>query len=1032
MTICKALIFAKIYFLKQLLYLFILSSSLAFSQQEASVWYFGQNAGLKFETNGTVTPLSNGQINTEEGSSSIADANGNLLFYTDGRTVWDNNHIVMPNGSFVNGTELFGDSSSTQSGIIIPKPGDPNIYYIFTVDEPHHENAAVYPNAFSGTYVTLGSGQTPTDDDGRNNGLNYSVVDLSVTGSNGSIGNVISRNNPLVTYDTNPAGEEIKYKCSEKISAVKNEVDGSYWVITHFTNKFYAFKVTATGVVAMPVVSSIGSNQTLLGYRRNAIGCLKASPDGTKLAIAHNENGVNVGQVSFASGSVALFDFNTATGIVSNPVVVEPNVQPYGVEFSPNSEKLYATFRVGTSSNLVLAQYDLTSSAISNSKIVIYNQYNALYTLQLAPNNKIYCATAFISSLGVINDPDVSGLACNYVQVGQLLVSSTKVKLGLPPFITSFFNASFTAENFCLGSTTQFTINTSQIVTSISWDFGDGSPLSSDLNPMHLYATSGNYVVSVTATGANGTITKSRTISISSIPIVVNTVSNQTICGISTSIYDLSQHNSTFLGSQSTASIGVAYFSSMSNLVAHTGLLPTNFNLTIGVNTIYAKVYTLVNNKCYVTSSFTISLFQSPTATAPTPNFVCDDSSNDGIAMFNLNTTTSTVLGTQNSSQYTVSYYLSQSEADARTNSLALNYQNVSNPQTIYVRVENILNDNCYATTSFQIGLYKMPIASQPNNLYACDAENDGAEAFDLALQSSVVLGTQSLTDFAITYHVSQADANAGTNSIATNYTNTINPQTIHVRVENKISTACFTTTSFELHAKAEPVLVLNDSYTICEGFPITISAPTGFSSYAWSNGGGTYNTTINTAGNYSLTVTKDYGTIICAATKAFTVYNSNIAIITKIETSDWTDNQNMIVVTATGDGDYEYSLDGILYQDSNIFTGLISGQYTVYINDKKGCGFVSEDVFLLMYPKFFTPNGDGINDVWLIKSGNSEPNIKLYIYDRYGKLIQVFNGLDFGWDGMLNGKALFSDDYWFVVKRQNGKEFRGHFSLIR
>jgi len=1018
--------------LKKLLFIFILTATLAFSQQEASVWYFGQNAGLKFETSGAVTPLSNGQINTEEGSSSIADANGNLLFYTDGRTVWDRNHLAMPNGSFVNGTELLGDTSSTQSGIIIPKPGDPNIYYIFTVDEPHHENAAVYPNAFSGSYVEAGSGQTPTDDDGRNNGLNYSVVDLSVIGSNGSIGNIISRNNPLITYDTNPAGEEIKYKCSEKISAIKNEVDGSYWVITHFTNKFYAFRITASGVVTSPVITTIGSNQTLLGYRRNAIGYLKIAPNGQKLAMAHQQNGVNVGQATLLTGSVELFDFDTATGVVSNSLVVEPNVQPYGVEFSPNSEKLFATYRVGTTSNMFLTQYNLTAANIPNSKVVIYNQYLYLFALQLAPNNKIYCATGYISSLGVINNPDVNGLACNYVQGGQPLISSTRVKLGLPPFITSFFNASFTAENFCLGSTTQFTLNTSQIITSASWDFGDGSPLSTDFNPMHLYATIGDYIVSVTATGANGTITKSKTITISSIPLLTNSIANQTICGMNTTIYDLSQHNSTLLGGQSSATFGVAYFTSMNNLLNHIGLLPLNYNLTIGINTIYAKVYNLVNNKCYVTATYSVTLFRNPVATAPTANFVCDDSSNDGVAIFNLSTYTSTVLGTQNSSQYTVSYHFSQSDADAKTNSLALNYQNVSNPQTIYVRVENILNTNCYTTTSFQIGLYKKPIANHPDNLYACDSGNDGAEVFDLALQSPFVLGTQSLTDFAITYHSSQADANSGANSISTNYTNTINPQTIYVRVENKISTACFTTTTFELQINAEPILVLDDSYTICEGYPITLSAPTGFSTYAWSNSTGTYNTTINTAGNYSLTVTADYGIIICSTTKGFTVYNSNVATISRIETSDWTDNQNMIAVTVSGDGDYEYSLDGIQYQVSNIFSGLNSGQYTIYVNDKKGCGTATQDVFLLMYPKFFTPNGDGINDVWRVKFANEEPNMKLYIYDRYGKLIQIFNGLDFGWDGMFNGKLLFSDDYWFVVKRQNGKEFRGHFSLLR
>ena len=121
-----------------------------FGQNEASYWYFGQNAGLRFDaTTGTVTGITDGQINTLEGCTSISDENGNLQFYTDGQTVWNRNHQIMANGDYFGGTGLLGDPSSTSSGLIVPKPEDPTQYYIFTVDEPHHENAAVYPNQFA-------------------------------------------------------------------------------------------------------------------------------------------------------------------------------------------------------------------------------------------------------------------------------------------------------------------------------------------------------------------------------------------------------------------------------------------------------------------------------------------------------------------------------------------------------------------------------------------------------------------------------------------------------------------------------------------------------------------------------------------------------------------------------------------------------------------------------------------------------------------------------------------------------------------
>lgn len=113
----------------------------------------------------------------------------------------------------------------------------------------------------------------------------------------------------------------------------------------------------------------------------------------------------------------------------------------------------------------------------------------------------------------------------------------------------------------------------------------------------------------------------------------------------------------------------------------------------------------------------------------------------------------------------------------------------------------------------------------------------------------------------------------------------------------------------------------------------------------------------------------------------------SNVAKITNIETQDWTDNENIITVNTSSNsyGNYEFSIDGINYQDSNIFSGLISGAYTVYVRDKNECGIAKDEIFLLMYPKFFTPNGDGYNDTWAIKYSHIEPNLKVDIFDRYG-----------------------------------------------
>lgn len=247
------------------LFLFICATLLA--QNEASFWYFGQNAGVRFDADlGTVTAVTDGQLSTLEGCTSISDEDGNLLFYSDGSTIWNRNHQVM-----LNGTGLKGDDSSTSSGLIVPKPQDPTFYYLFTVDEPHHNNTSAFP--------------TMSANDGINDGFMYSRINILDDGGLGAV-DTTEKNIPLVTYDpTNQLESELK--CSEKITAVRADDCSSFWVLTHFGDTFYAFKIDENGVNTTPVTSTVGPNIPVEGYRRNALGYLKASPDGTKLISAN-------------------------------------------------------------------------------------------------------------------------------------------------------------------------------------------------------------------------------------------------------------------------------------------------------------------------------------------------------------------------------------------------------------------------------------------------------------------------------------------------------------------------------------------------------------------------------------------------------------------------------------------------------------------------------------------------------------------------------------------------------------------------
>lgn len=313
-----------------------------------------------------------------------------------------------------------------------------------------------------------------------------------------------------------------------------------------------------------------------------------------------------------------------------------------------------------------------------------------------------------------------------------------------------------------------------------------------------------------------------------------------------------------------------------------------------------------------------------------------------------------------------------------------------------------------------------------------CDDLDDGFEIINLTSSNSNLITTTGNT---FSYYTSLNGAenqisSAQINNVS-NYNLHIGTTTIFVRIDSQ--NGCHQVVALKLTLVSKPRIAISDIMPICEGTSITINAGNGFDSYDWSTGATTQSVIVSQAGNYSVTVTENHNGISCSSTKNFTVVNSNAATVSEIITSDWTDNNNTITVLISNSsvGNYVYSLDGINYQNSNVFYGLESGEHTVFVKDTNGCGISREEIYLLMYPKYFTPNGDSYNDTWKIKFSQKEPNLKVAIFDRYGKLLKMMNSYD-AWDGKLNGKDLPSDDYWFVVTRQNGKEFRGHFAMKR
>ncbi len=303
---------------------------------------------------------------------------------------------------------------------------------------------------------------------------------------------------------------------------------------------------------------------------------------------------------------------------------------------------------------------------------------------------------------------------------------------------------------------------------------------------------------------------------------------------------------------------------------------------------------------------------------------------------------------------------------------------------------------------------------------------------FNLRSQDATILNGQSPNQYTISYYLTQADADNGVNPLGDDFTNTINNQEIFARVVHNLISICHEVVSFKLVVKQIPVLTMDTEYYVCENGSVTITADSGYDSYVWSNGATTRSVVVTQPGTYTCTVANIYGAVSCPTQVSVIVKPSAIAVIAQVITEDWTTGDNVITIEASGIGDYRYSVDGVNYQQDNTFTNLPIGLYTVHVKDINECGIATQDVVLLNYPKFFTPNGDGDNEKWRIKFSQYEPNLKVYIYDRYGKLITGFRAQDDGWDGTLNGKALPSTDYWFVVERQDGRTFKGHFSMLR
>lgn len=420
-------------------------------------------------------------------------------------------------------------------------------------------------------------------------------------------------------------------------------------------------------------------------------------------------------------------------------------------------------------------------------------------------------------------------------------------------------------------------------------------------------------------------------------------------------------------------------------------------------------------------------------AALPSGNYTllqCDED-NDNFTNFNL--TLAKELITGNNSNLSVSYFSSLNGAETNTSPIQnpQNYTNTETGQTIYARITN--QYGCYSIANIDLAISNNNV-TPPTPLEECDTDgnDDGFFTFDLTSKSNEIL-TGLPSGMQVRYYTSYSSALTTINAI-TNPQAFINTapgsQTIYARIINGAD--CYDIVPLQLTVYSFGTSLNNEIVYLCGSGNITLNAGTGFSSYKWNTDPvqSSQSITVSQPGNYTVTVTNSEG---CEGSKTFTVTTSGSAVSATIAVNDFAGNQNSITIQAQGPGNYEYSLNGSIYQDNPVFEGLIPGIYTIYIKDKNGCpGIYTETVYVMDYPKFFTPNGDGINDTWTIPYLAFQPDAIIYIFDRYGKLITSFSGNHSGWDGTFKGRMLPSTDYWFVLKLSEGKTIKGHFSMVR
>ncbi|SEM88810.1 gliding motility-associated C-terminal domain-containing protein [Chryseobacterium taichungense] len=293
-----------------------------------------------------------------------------------------------------------------------------------------------------------------------------------------------------------------------------------------------------------------------------------------------------------------------------------------------------------------------------------------------------------------------------------------------------------------------------------------------------------------------------------------------------------------------------------------------------------------------------------------------------------------------------------------------------------------------------------------------CNSSTGNSTVIDLTSYQANLITNPGIYTFTYNDNLGSPIANPS------NYTMNVGSTVIHVKVST--TDGCFIVVRLSLTINPKPNLNLPEKIDFCKGKNTTLDAGNGYSSYLWSTGATTQTITVSTPGNYSVTVTNSFG---CQNTDHVEVSYTILPEITAVNINN---NSATIILSATGN--FEYSLDNITWQDSNIFTNLNIGEYIVYVRTKEGCIIGQKPFSIFNIPNAFTPNGDGYNDRWKIAGLENYLGTEVNVYDRRGLPVfkEVITKKPLEWDGKLNGSQVPTGNYWYTIKVSDGRVYTG------